>query len=637
MCGIAGIVDLGGLDAGTLRARMSAALERLIPRGPDSEGVWFDEHCLFGHRRLAVVDLSPAGAQPMVRDGLAITYNGMIYNYRVLRTELQAKGHAFSSDSDTEVLLAGWREWGRDLPWRLTGMFAFAIWDAGARTVFLARDAYGKKPIHYAANSGRVTFASDLRALQHLKGGRGEVDHDSLRAFLALRYVPEPHSILRGVGKVMPGGFFELSPDGVETGAWPRPEGWGLPETGDDPRTAATDLRERIDRAVADRLVADVPVGAFLSGGIDSAIVTACMARHASRVRTFTVGFEGAADYFEERPAAKLVADALGTDHTEISVTADDTMAAVGSVFDGLDEPFADSSAIPTWLVSRETRRHVTVALSGDGADEVFGGYRKYQGELQAGRYHRIPRSLRKGLIEPAAALLPESKTGRWSERSRRVRRFLAHAGKNAAARQAGWMQTISDPEVSSLAGPVPGGASVDVLVAAMREAAATVDPINRMLYADLRIGLPGDMLVKVDRMSMAHGLEVRCPMLDHRVVAAAFAMPGAWKLQAGRGKAVLRDAFADMLPAEVFERPKRGFEIPIGQWLTGPLRGMAEAAVDPERLRDLGFEATDLPARWLADLDTRRRETSEKLWTLIAYQAWAEREVAEGYGRNCR
>jgi asparagine synthase (glutamine-hydrolysing) len=274
-------------------------------------------------------------------------------------------------------------------------------------------------------------------------------------------------------------------------------------------------------------------------------------------------------------------------------------------VFDGLDEPFADSSAIPTWLVSRETRRHVTVALSGDGADEVFGGYRKYHGELHAGAYHRIPRVLR---------------------------RFVAHAGGDAVARQDGWMRTMTGDEVGALTG---SGRRDDIegLAATSRDAADADDPINAMLFADTRIGLPGDMLVKVDRMSMAHGLEVRCPMLDRRVVAAAFAMPGHYKLQRGRGKAVLRDAFAGMLPTEVFARPKRGFEIPIAQWLTGPLRAMTEAAIDPAWLRGIGLEATDLPARWRADLDARRRDTSEKLWTLIAFQAWCEREATEGYG----
>ncbi len=634
MCGVAGIIDLGGLDADGLRPRMQRALARLAPRGPDGEGVWADGHCLFGHRRLAIVDLSPAGAQPMVRDGYAITYNGMIYNYRDLRAELAAKGHCFSSDCDTEVLLAGWREWGRGLLPRLSGMFAFAIWDARARTLTLARDRYGKKPLAYRVDGATLTFASDLRALQHLDGAQGTIDPEALRQYLALRYVPEPLSILSGVARLAAGHMATVSPSGFAVERWHKPASGLLPRYTDQ-AAAAADLRERIETAVADRLVADVPVGAFLSGGIDSAIVSACMIRHASKVRTFTIGFEGAADYYEERPAARAVAQALGTDHTEIAVTSGDALAAVGAVFDGLDEPFADSSAIPTWLVSRETQRHVTVALSGDGADEVFGGYRKYQGELRAEAYRRIPRFLRRGVIEPAARLLPESKSGTWSERTRRLRRFLSHAGEEAAVRQAGWMRTMSPDEIATLVGSHWSTDAVEEMVTAARAAADTDDSINAMLSADMRIGLAGDMLVKVDRMSMAHGLEVRCPLLDERVVAAAFAMPGYYKLRPGRGKAVLRQAFSDMLPAEVFDRPKKGFEIPIAQWLTGPLRRLCETGIDPSKLSDFGIEATDLPRQWLADLDAGRRDTSEKLWTLVALQSWAEREAAEGYGAD--
>lgn len=632
MCGVAGIVDLGGMNAAAVRPRMQRALARLAPRGPDGEGDWADGHCMLGHRRLAIVDLSSAGAQPMVRDGLAISYNGMIYNYRALRAELVGKGHCFSSDCDTEVLLAGWREWGASLLPRLTGMFAFAIWDPRERTVTLARDRYGKKPLAYRATGKTLTFASDLRALQHLDGAQGTIDPEALRLYLALRYVPEPLSILSGVRRVPAGHVATFSSEGLTVERWHEPTAERAARYA-DLAAAAADLRERVEAAVADRLVADVPVGAFLSGGIDSAIVSACMVRHAPKVRTFTIGFEGAADYYEERPAARAVADALGTDHTEIAVSSADALAAVDAVFDGLDEPFADSSAVPTWLVSRETRRHVTVALTGDGADEVFGGYRKYQGELRAGAYRRIPALLRRGVIEPAAGLLPESKTGSWSEKARRLRRFLAHAGGESAARQAGWMRTMGPGEVAALVGPNSPGAAVEDLVAAARGEAVTDDPVNAMLFADMRIGLTGDMLVKVDRMSMANGLEIRCPLLDQRVVAAALAMPGAYKLQTGRGKAVLREAFSHMLPTEVFERTKKGFEIPIAQWLTGPLRSLCEAGIDEEGLRDLGIEAKGLPRQWLADLGARRRDTSEKLWTLVALQSWASREAAEGYG----
>lgn len=648
MCGITGIVDFAGVDRAAAEPRLAAALARLAPRGPDGEGSWFGPRCAFAHRRLAIVDLGPGGAQPMRRGDLVITYNGMIYNYRALRDELRAEGHDFTSDSDTEMLLAGWRQWGAALLPRLEGMFAFAIWDERTGELVLARDRFGKKPLLFRHDGRRLAFASELRALQRACGGGGEIDPAALRLYFALRYLPEPYAILKGVAKLPPGHLARFRQSGLAVSRWYDAAGVALPatdrpatdRTADDrpaiasPAEAATEIAARIDRAVADRLVADVPVGAFLSGGIDSAIVVSSMTRAAARVRTFTVGFEGASDYYEERPAARSMARHLGTEHTEIAVTADETRDVIDAVFDGLDEPFADSSAIPTYLVARETRRHVTVALSGDGADEVFGGYRKYQGELQAARYRRLPGWLRRGLVEPLARHLPEGKDRPILEAARRFRRFAAHAGKDTAGRHAGWARLIGEDDLDRLfadegASPTQ---SVEGLVAGLHASAAANgdDPINAMLAVDIALVLPGDMLVKVDRMSMAHGLEVRCPFLDHRVVEYAAAMPGGYKLVPGAGKKILREAFRDRLPDEVFNRPKKGFEVPLADWLVGPLADLTRRAIDPGRLARQGLFRPELPARWLASLEARRRDTSWELWTLIAFQAWCERNGAE-------
>lgn len=630
MCGLVGLFDRQGLDLAAAKPRLTRALDRLAPRGPDGEGRWHDRHCLLGHRRLAIVDLSDAGALPMTRDGLTLVFNGMIYNYRQLRDQLRSAGHSFSSDCDSEVLLEGWRAWGAALLPKLVGMFAFAIWDAPKRTLFLARDRYGKKPLCYRHTTRGLAFASDLRALQYMDGNGGQIDPAAVSLLFSLRYIPAPWSILEGVRKLPPGHLIRCSPSGFEERRW-----YDLATAPDypyaDEEEAAGDLRERVEAAVRDRLVADVPLGAFLSGGIDSAIVAACMADAAPEVKTFTVGFEGAADYYEERPGARRVAEHLGTTHTEIPVAASDAGEALDAVFTGLDEPFADSSAVPTYLVARETRRHVTVALSGDGADEVFGGYRKYQGELRAERYRAIPGFLRAALIEPLVRLLPESKSSGPLEKARRLRRFAAHAGKPAAARQAGWLQLLSPEALAQLMVDKPTGPTVEDLVEERRREARTEDAVNRMLHADIVTGLPDDMLVKVDRMSMANALEVRCPFLDHRVVEAATAMPGAYKLKPGSGKHILRRAFSDRLPAEVFERPKKGFEIPIAQWLTGPLRERLEAAIDPVRLARQGLFNPEPPRRWLADLTRNRRDMSEPLWTLLAFQEWAERQEAVG------
>jgi asparagine synthase (glutamine-hydrolysing) len=627
MCGIAGIIHLGGLDPDASARCMRQALARLAPRGPDGEGVWADAHCRLGHRRLAIVDLSPAGAQPMLRQGMALVFNGMIYNYRVLRAELTALGRAFSSDSDTEVLLAGWRQWGEALLPRLEGMFAFALWDPAARTLVMARDRFGKKPLIYRSEGKRLAFASDLVAAEHAAGVAGAPDPAALRRLFTLRFIPEPMAALAGFAKLPPGHVATFSDAGLAVRRWYDLAAVETPGFADEAE-AARELRGRVEAAVAARLVADVPVGAFLSGGIDSAIVVAAMTRASDRVRTYTVGFEGAPDYYEERPAAAAVARFLGTEHTEIAIGAAEALAAVERVFDGLDEPFADSSAIPTYLVSAATRRHVTVALSGDGGDEVFGGYRKYQGELWAERYRALPVPLRRSVIEPLVGLLPEGKRHPLLERARRLRRFVAHAGGAPAARQAGWLRLLGEHELTELLGPAPGVPLLETEVEALRGAAGGCDAINKMLFADIALGLPGDMLVKTDRMSMANGLEVRCPLLDHRVVEAATAMPGAWKLKRGEGKAVLRRAFADALPAAVFERPKKGFEIPIATWLAGPLRSLVETALDRATLESHGI-APGPPRRWLAQLESGRRDSSEKLWTLVAFTQWAARRGA--------
>ncbi|MGE4011282.1 MAG: asparagine synthase (glutamine-hydrolyzing), partial [Alphaproteobacteria bacterium] len=577
--------------------------------------------------RLALAAQTPAGAQPMVKDELVIVFNGLIYTTRELRNELATKGHFFTSDTDTEVLLAGWREWGEGLLPRLSGMFAFAIWNQATRELFLARDRFGKKPLLYKQAGSRLLFGSDLRALQWLDGSRGEIDRASLALYFSLRFVPEPRSIMDGVAKVPPGYLVKYSSRGLEVRRWYNLADAHGPSYATE-EEAAEELRERLTEAVKGRLIADVPVGAFLSGGVDSAIVAAVMSRLTNKVRTFTVGFEGSSDYYEERPAAKAVADFLGTDHTEIAVTPGETEAVVNDVFDALDEPFADSSAVPTFIVSKATRQHVTVALTGDGSDEVFGGYRRYQGELLAANYQLLPWPVRKYFFEPLARIVPEGKDNRFLERLRRFRRFIAYAGERDTKRHAGWTALMGDAEIQKLFAEPVEYPPVEQLIEELRDATRAKDPINRLLAADIALGLPGDMLVKADRMSMANSLELRCPFLDHAVVECAASMPGSYKLRRGVGKYILKRAFHDSLPPLVFQRPKRGFEIPIGAWLIGPLRGLVEHAIDPVRLKSQGILRPELPAQWLTDLVSGRRDTSWHLWTVIAFQAWLERQV---------
>ncbi len=621
MCGIAGVIDLSGLDPAATRLALMQANARLAPRGPDGEGIWIGAQAAFAHRRLAIIALGPDGAQPMHGHGLSITYNGEIYNHAAIRRELESAGRRFATGSDTEVLLAGWAEWGAELLPRLVGMFAFAIWNEATRETVLVRDRFGKKPLFYAHARQRLAFASDFLALEHAAGKRFALDRQALGWLFALRWLPDHICIGAGAAKLAPGHLLRFTPNGVAIERW-----YDLAVTRDrrlaDPAQACSAIVSAFDAAVRDRLVADVPIGAFLSSGIDSALVAASMARSGARVRSFTVGFEDA-EFFDERAGARVVAEHLHTDHTEMTIATGEATGLVDDVMRGLDEPFADASAVPSYAVARATRAHVTVALSGDGADEAFGGYRKYQGEALIARWSAIPAPLR-AAASAILARLPESRSGGLLEKLRRARRFASGADLSPAARHAAWMQDVPDDELIEL---LPRSDwredNVAQLVAVTHQGAHESNALNLAFATDIALVLPGDMLVKVDRTSMANALEVRSPFLDQRVVEAAAAMPAALKVSDGIGKRILRDAFADRLPAEVFTRPKRGFELPVGRWLRGPLAEMLREASDPRRLARQGLIDPAIVARWRGDLASGKRDTSWHLWTLLALQRW--------------
>jgi len=627
MCGIGGLVDIGGLDPAVTEARMSTAIARLGFRGPDGRGSWIDRYCALVHTRLAVIDLSPLGAQPMQRDGLVVTYNGEIFNYAVLRDELAALGHCFRSNSDTEVILAGWQQWGNGLLRRLVGMFAFAIWDTEANVLYAARDRFGEKPFLYATSGHHFAFGSDLIACEAMLGEMRPLDPAALRALFTLRFIPEPASVATGVRKLPAGHWLRFDQNGLAVTSW-----YDLaqerPPRLKDHAAAEGELCQRFDAAVATRLVADVPVGVFLSSGLDSSLVAASVAASGARLKTFTVGFEGAASYYEERPLAATVSRFLGADHTEIAISAKRAGDVLDQVFTALDEPFADSSAVPTYLVAEATRKNVTVVLTGDGADEVFGGYRRYWSELYVDAWQRLPAGARR-LLGALTRAFPEGKKSRVLEATRRARRFVDTANADPARRQAAWMRLMPDPELDALLAPTHTAAMpLEQTVAGLRSGIHDDDPVNAMLACDLALELPGDMLVKVDRMSMAHALETRTPFLDQRVVEWAFAMPGPEKLALVRGKPVgkrvLREAFRDRLPAEVFSRPKRGFEMPVSELLAGPAAARLAAATDRAALKRQGLFDPDLVEGWKADLANNRRDTSWHLWTILAFQEWA-------------
>lgn len=639
MCGIAGLFDLARTgpadDFATMAHRMADALAH---RGPDGRDAWGDADAGvgLGHRRLAIIDLTATGAQPMhSADGHhVIVYNGEVYNFRELRSELEARGHSFRGTSDTEVMLAAFAEWGLEKAvQRFVGMFAFALFDRQARTLHLVRDRLGIKPLYWGLADGRLLFGSEMRALMAHPAFRAEIDREAVAAFLRYSYVPTPATIFRGVQKLRPGCILSVSSGGEPT---IKPY-WRLrdiiaiaPKFSLSVDDAAAALDGLLRDAVRGRMIADVPIGAFLSGGTDSATVVALMQACTDRpVRTFTIDFREAA--YSEAPYARDIAGRLGTDHTEISLDADAALALVTNVADWFDEPFADSSQLPTYLVSRMTRQHVAVALSGDGGDELFGGYPKY--DMLEGAWRRIgqlPFGLRalagrclasvpeRTLTAAAAIALDPGRAERVGEKNRRFAAAIAaETGDDAAAA----LNIVGIDQTDLVT-----GATGSLLLERMPALNASLpDLASRMQAEDMVNYLPDDILTKIDRCSMAVSLEARVPILDHRVVEFVWSLPRA--IRRGREpKALLKAVLARYLPLALVDRPKRGFSVPLGQWLSGPLRGWADDLLSPAKLANEGLlNAGAVQTLWQRHL-SRREQNATALWNILMLRAWSER-----------
>ncbi|WP_192499233.1 asparagine synthase (glutamine-hydrolyzing) [Skermanella pratensis] len=647
MCGICGFVEPSGRRAPESLVRAMA--DALAHRGPDGDGVWADEAAgvAFGHRRLAIVDLSPLGRQPMESaDGrLVLTFNGEIYNYRELRADLEAGGLRLRGQSDTEVLVEACAAWGvgRTVR-RLIGIFAFALWDKSVRRLTLVRDHLGVKPLYWGrvgadgrgegsgAAAGGVMFASELKALRVHPGWSPGLDRGALASYLRFSYVPGPHTIYRGVAKLPPGSMLTWEP-----GTEPRTERYwdmravaGVPPRDLDPASATAELEALLGDAVGRQMVADVPLGAFLSGGVDSSTVAALMqARSGRPVRTFSIGFDVAG--YDEAVHAKAVACHLGTDHTELYVGRDHARDVIPRLPDLFDEPFADSSQIPTYLVSEMTRRHVTVALSGDGGDELFAGYHRYfWADAARRRLDRLPRGLR-GFAASALSAPPESawdrgfgllpgriRPGRAGERMHKLAALLAASGPDEVYRG---LLSHWDPAEIVRGAEEPHGVLWDGSVAG-----EIPDFLRRMQFLDTVTYLPDDILAKVDRASMAVGLEARVPLLDHRVVEFAALLPASLKVRDGQGKWLLRQVLYRHVPRELVERPKMGFSVPLDGWLRGPLRDWAEDLLDERRLAEDGvLDPGPVRRRWAEHL-AGTHDHRDRLWSVLMYQAWRRR-----------
>jgi asparagine synthase (glutamine-hydrolysing) len=641
MCGIA-----GALGGGPGRADAAVAMAgALVHRGPDAGGHWCDDDAgvALAHRRLSILDLSEAGAQPMTSASgrYVVTYNGEVYNYQRLAAELTPRGHRLRGHSDTEVILAAIEEWGvEEAARRFVGIFAFGVWDRAERTLSLVRDHLGVKPLYYGWVGDTLVFGSELKALARYPGFRGDIDRDAVTLLLRFNCIPAPHSIYRGVRKLLPGHVLRV-PAGSTPGEAAPKAFWSardVVQAGGDAPLQLDDAEavERLDALLRDavkmQMASDVPLGAFLSGGVDSSLVVALMQQQSSRpVRTFTIGFEEAR--YDEATYAREVAAHLGTDHTEWYVSADDAIATLRELPTHYDEPFADSSQIPTLLVSRLAKQHVTVSLSGDGGDELFAGYNRHVlGERLWRRLRPIPRPMRQLAARAITAVRPDvwersiAATGLLRSRQISSKRIGANLHKLAEVLGVADADGVYTQLVSHWKDPervVIGGSEPPSLIRDEGAWARTRSFTERMMYLDLVTYLPDDILVKVDRASMAVGLEARVPLLDPRVVEFAWQLPLHQKLRDGRGKWALREVLYRYVPRAMIDRPKWGFGVPIDEWLRGPLRDWAEALLDPRRLRDDGFFDVARVRALFDAHQSRRADWQYHLWDVLMFQAW--------------
>ena len=641
MCGIAGLIERGAVGGSALEARAGAMADALAHRGPDGSGIWSDAEAgvALSHRRLAIIDLTPAGAQPMISAGgrWVISYNGEIYNAREIARQPELSQVNFRGTSDTEVILESIACRGLERTLHdLNGMFAMALWDRETRTLHLVRDRIGIKPLFYFAQGSSVCFASELKGLMADRGIRREILPASVASFLRFGYVPAPWSIFKDVAKVMPGEIVSIGPDAQ---VWRR-NYWSLTEVALagtrrpldlSDRDAESELDALLRDAVSRQMISDVPLGAFLSGGIDSSAIVALMVAAArGPVRTFSIGFPEFG--YDESVYAAGVARHLGTDHTELQIGGDDALGVVPQLADMYDEPFADSSQIPTYLVCKLTRRHVTVALSGDGGDELFAGYNRYVfAERLWGSLRHVPIGVRRaaaatlnsipaGLVDGLSHVVP--RTLRPPQLSDKLKKFADILPNNADGIYLRLVSQCPDPAA------LVHGATEHPLFAGYRNPQGIDALLERMQLIDTGTYLPDDILQKVDRASMAVSLEARPPLLDHRVVEFAWRLPRRLRIRDGQTKWLLRRVLDRYVPRSLVERPKMGFGVPLADWLRGPLRHWAEDLLDPSRLGGGILDVAAARGLWIEHL-SGRRSWSYAIWTLLMFEAWRRRWAA--------
>lgn len=663
MCGLTGFWQSAHFSAEVAQSVAGKMADRLTHRGPDDAGVWVDTNAgiALAHRRLSILDLSPAGHQPMISPSgrYVIAFNGEIYNHLILRTELKVVpssregegGIDWRGHSDTETLLAGFEAWGIEATLKKTvGMFAIALWDREERTLTLARDRFGEKPLYYGFQKNTLVFGSELKALRAHPDFVGEIDRDVICLYLRHCCIPAPYSIYKGIHKLLPGSYVQFpiarGPKELRSVApnfyWSLAEvaaaGAARPFAGNDADAIAV-LDEQLRQAIGLQMMADVPLGAFLSGGVDSSTVVALMQAQSSRpIKTFSLGFDEAG--YNEAEYAKAVAQHLGTDHIEHYVSSAEAMQVIPRLAQMYDEPFADSSQIPTFLVSQLARKHVAVSLSGDGGDELFCGYNRYALADIWKKISRVPFGVRRSTGRLLKTVAPST----WEAVFQYAGKFLAlptnmgeklekissrlESVDGIEALYYSLVSMISDPDRVVIGAKEPGSWLTDVGLKTQFP-----DPKLQMMYMDCMTYLPDDILVKVDRAAMSNSLETRVPLLDHRIIELAWSLPMSMKMRNGQTKWILRQVLYKYVPRELIERPKMGFGIPLGDWLRGPLKEWVEGVLDESRLRQEGFfDVHFIRQRWQEHL-SGKRDWQYFLWTVLMFQAW----VAEESGHSAR
>jgi asparagine synthase (glutamine-hydrolysing) len=629
MCGIAGLFDT---TTSPTRTDLSTMNDRLTHRGPDDSGIYIDSPVGFAHRRLSIID-PDAQPQPLFNedDSVCVVFNGEIYNHQELRQSIS--NHEFETETDTEVLVHLYEEHGPEFVEQLEGMFAFALWDRDRECLFLARDAMGIKPLFLVNDGTAFGFASELPAILDSPLDHGALDTRAISEYFALGFVPAPRTAFENVEKVLPGQLMTISESGIERQRFHNPN---ISEIQNSISDAANVIREKITEAVEKRMMSDVPLGTFLSGGIDSTIITGLMAEKSDRpVKTFTVGFEN--ERFDESSAARAVAEYHNTDHTEYTVSADDVRELIPKVLTNLGEPFADPSLIPTFVVAQETSNDVKVALSGDGADELFAGYNRYRGEYYSRFYRSVPQSIRSMLIEPVVKRLPASRETELGEAFRKGEKFIRASSEDAALRHFEWVRTIPDDAAIAFQGCNPMVDGKTVIDQEHRVVGTWLppehsEPLTRMLTVDTYYGLPDQLLRKVDLASMYNSLEVRVPFLDKQLVEYSLGLPTKYKITGRTRKRVLKHAFKDLLPDKIYTRPKQGFEMPIGEWLKDELHEEFRLTVRSADTELLDREAV------LALHDSHvsgHRDYEWFLWNVYVFVHWHARMESEGYLKN--